>query len=527
MAWISTDKKNYSLGDEITVNAGDAGSILKPYKYKIYISANDNERILAANDVPYTALKGKKITLTDTYAALAFPYSPGRLLTVTAEGSYKTVMGKINMIKLTSSIYLYGDLYPKFSFKLQGKNDKTCFGTNAVANYSSLKATANEITIKHGGKVNDVYFYGATGEHTITGKSLNEYSAESGIITEAGAKSASCKLTAVYKAQNPDGNEFSSAWSTTNHENITAKRYQRPYITYNFSGSVKPVRVDDDGKDVNYVGSSDIGYSLRFCFKIIADSALGVKIESVSNAKIFNTDDDGNITNYYPLNPSITKDGVHRIISRTKIKPTFGGCLVYKKYPIEIDVDDGVGTYTLKTELPSVQVTAHIAKGGRSIKIGGFATEDYLVAIDKEWRMLVEGDLSCEGAFNGNEVNLKTLSFNGGTKYTGTGTGADKISAGNHTHGNITNDGKLKNVKEGYPLTVDSNGNVVEGATFPYAMYYNGAPKSNGAANGGTSDLIARGDHIHPTDTSRASKVDFDNLKSDYDAFKAKYNGYL
>lgn len=45
------------------------------------------------------------------------------------------------------------------------------------------------------------------------------------------------------------------------------------------------------------------------------------------------------------------------------------------------------------------------------------------------------------------------------------------------------------------------------------------APLVDGVANPGSSDAQARADHVHPTDTSRASKSEFDTLKATVDSF--------
>ena len=50
------------------------------------------------------------------------------------------------------------------------------------------------------------------------------------------------------------------------------------------------------------------------------------------------------------------------------------------------------------------------------------------------------------------------------------------------------------------------------------------APAMNGVASPGSSDYQARADHVHPTDTSRASKDEFDTLKARVDGFSGSAN---
>lgn len=84
----------------------------------------------------------------------------------------------------------------------------------------------------------------------------------------------------------------------------------------------------------------------------------------------------------------------------------------------------------------------------------------------------------------------------------------NKASA-THTHGNITNDGKVGNVANKV-LTTSTGGTIVasdEGTAFNKNFETSTSNiKSNGtAASVGTSTNIARADHVHPTDTTRAS----------------------
>lgn len=78
-----------------------------------------------------------------------------------------------------------------------------------------------------------------------------------------------------------------------------------------------------------------------------------------------------------------------------------------------------------------------------------------------------------------------------------------------HTHGNITNDGKVGNAASKV-LTTSTGGTIVasdEGTAFNKNFETSTSNiKSNGtSASVGTSTNIARADHVHPTDTTRAS----------------------
>lgn len=45
------------------------------------------------------------------------------------------------------------------------------------------------------------------------------------------------------------------------------------------------------------------------------------------------------------------------------------------------------------------------------------------------------------------------------------------------------------------------------------------APEANGVASAGSSDFLSRSDHVHPTDTTRASQTQVDSLQAAVDAF--------
>ncbi|MBQ1716812.1 MAG: hypothetical protein II517_04200 [Ruminococcus sp.] len=72
--------------------------------------------------------------------------------------------------------------------------------------------------------------------------------------------------------------------------------------------------------------------------------------------------------------------------------------------------------------------------------------------------------------------------------------------------------GKQDKLTAGDNITIDSN-NVISASGGAAIQPYTGNPAMDGAASAGSSDKFARGDHVHPTDTSRASQTDLDTLE--------------
>ena len=77
---------------------------------------------------------------------------------------------------------------------------------------------------------------------------------------------------------------------------------------------------------------------------------------------------------------------------------------------------------------------------------------------------------------------------------------ASVYAAASHTHGNITNDGKVGSTAN-KPLITGTNGAVSAGSFEGTATNI----KMNGTQSAGSLNTFARGDHVHPTDTSRAA----------------------
>ena len=94
----------------------------------------------------------------------------------------------------------------------------------------------------------------------------------------------------------------------------------------------------------------------------------------------------------------------------------------------------------------------------------------------------------------------------------------DGKAAASHAHGNITNDGKVGTAANKV-LTTSTAGTVVasdEGTAFNANFETAAATlKANGTASVGTATTVARADHVHPTDTTRAAAADLSKHTSD------------
>lgn len=102
-----------------------------------------------------------------------------------------------------------------------------------------------------------------------------------------------------------------------------------------------------------------------------------------------------------------------------------------------------------------------------------------------------------------------TVYANIGTKLV-IGTGANNAAAGNHVHGNITNDGKVGSAS-GKVLVTGTGGAVqAETEASGFNKEFEGTAKNiqmDGTASAGTSVKIARADHVHPSDTSKQNTI--------------------
>ena len=94
-------------------------------------------------------------------------------------------------------------------------------------------------------------------------------------------------------------------------------------------------------------------------------------------------------------------------------------------------------------------------------------------------------------------INLHNASANA---HSDIRTDVNSKAANDHVHGNIKNDGSI-GTASGKPLITGQNG-LIQAGSFeldPSKL------KKNGPADVGIRDTFARSDHVHPTDTSRAS----------------------
>ena len=123
------------------------------------------------------------------------------------------------------------------------------------------------------------------------------------------------------------------------------------------------------------------------------------------------------------------------------------------------------------------------------------------------------GNITNAGAI-GSTANLPVITTTSGKLTTGSfGTAANTFCQGNdsrlsdartptsHTHGSITNDGKVGTAAN-KPLITGTNGVVSAGSFEDTATNI----KMNGTQSVGSLNTFARGDHVHPVDTSRAPK---------------------
>ena len=123
------------------------------------------------------------------------------------------------------------------------------------------------------------------------------------------------------------------------------------------------------------------------------------------------------------------------------------------------------------------------------------------------------GNITSDGKI-GSTANLPIITTTSGKLTTGSfGTTANTFCQGNdsrlsnaraptsHSHGNITNDGKIGST-ENKPIITTTNGTLSAGEFESTASNI----KMNGTANVGSLNTFARADHIHPSDTNK-SKV--------------------
>ena len=107
---------------------------------------------------------------------------------------------------------------------------------------------------------------------------------------------------------------------------------------------------------------------------------------------------------------------------------------------------------------------------------------------------------------------------------------SDARTPTNHTHGNVSNDGKVGSAAN-KPLITGSGGTVQAGSFEDTVSNI----KMNGSQAVGTSNKFARGDHVHPKDTSKwdiapvnlSESIDYDeyNTPGTYNIWEDKQSG--
>lgn len=94
-------------------------------------------------------------------------------------------------------------------------------------------------------------------------------------------------------------------------------------------------------------------------------------------------------------------------------------------------------------------------------------------------------------------------------------------SRGDHTHPTDTSRASASDLMAldttVYNNYVELNGSI--NTVDAKIAFTSAAPQMDGVASSGSSAYQARADHVHPTDTSRASKSEFDTLKATVDTF--------
>ncbi len=123
--------------------------------------------------------------------------------------------------------------------------------------------------------------------------------------------------------------------------------------------------------------------------------------------------------------------------------------------------------------------------------------------------------------------NAITIKLNGGKTEVYDGSTAKSIditpssisaATSTHAHGNITNDGKVGTAANKV-LTTSTGGAIVasdEGTAFNKNFETSTSNiKANGTVSVGTATTVARADHVHPTDTTRAKAADLTKHTSD------------
>lgn len=112
----------------------------------------------------------------------------------------------------------------------------------------------------------------------------------------------------------------------------------------------------------------------------------------------------------------------------------------------------------------------------------------------------------------------------------GVGSAGSSISysRGDHTHPTDTSRASasdlaaLDNTVYNNYVTLNGNINTVDAKI----AFSSAAPQVDGVASPGSSAYQARADHVHPTDTSRASKSEFDTLKATVDSWQGSASPY-
>lgn len=104
--------------------------------------------------------------------------------------------------------------------------------------------------------------------------------------------------------------------------------------------------------------------------------------------------------------------------------------------------------------------------------------------------------------------------------------GKANVSHGNHVPTTETaNNAKFLRNDNTWQTVTPENIGAAASSHGTHVSYSSTAPVMDGTASAGSASTVARSDHKHPTDTSRASKTEFDEFKTDINSAKVSKSG--
>ena len=203
--------------------------------------------------------------------------------------------------------------------------------------------------------------------------------------------------------------------------------------------------------------------------------------------------------------------------SRALVSNSSGKVAVSAITSTELGYLDGV-TSNIQTQLDAKSASGHTHNYAGSSSVGGAATSANKV--NSSLTVKLNG---------GNTEGANMFTFNGSSaKSVNITPSAIGASASGHTHDDRyyteseidsllseksdSEHGHIISDVSGLQSALDGKANTSHGT---HVSYSTTAPVMNGTASVGSATTVARSDHKHPTDTSRASKTEFDAHTSD------------